>query len=492
MLLITEHACLSTCNVVSQLVPPQRVQEEPIIKPEHPWEALGVYFQGSVLKDGDTFRMWYSVIGEQRREQQYLGYAESSDGVHWHKVLRREWGFGKWPETNVLYGKNFNISAPNVHFYHEPRAGYQYFCVFDSRIEQHENQYVNRKVPYSGPGDRARLMRHPNFTPDFDWKKYFNASTYRAVYLADSQDGLNWEPSDARFGIPGQSDGDHTVVWDPVRKYYRMYFRDNRLDENGERIRQVMTATSTDTVEWSEPQLCLESDAIDDPRVNQIHGMTVTYYDGIFIGLVQMLEIKEETPSWNPLLPFERGRFSVQLAVSYDGVRFHRVADRAEYFGTGTPGGFDGGMVRCGGQWVFDGDHMLMYYDGRSVEHSPKENEPYIVGIGVAQSPRDRFAGLTPRDSSRPGYLVVTLPENTSTLTLNCEVPDGATVTASLRHPDGSRVLSFSDEECVPITHGGFRAPLRWKTQENLPHLSGPLHLRLRLTGASSIYAMNS
>lgn len=31
--------------------------------------------------------MWYSAIGERRREQQYLAYAESEDGVTWRDGL---------------------------------------------------------------------------------------------------------------------------------------------------------------------------------------------------------------------------------------------------------------------------------------------------------------------------------------------------------------------------------------------------------------------
>jgi len=345
-------------------------------------------------------------------------------------------------------------------------------------------------------------MRPPNFPPGFDWLKYYpnQGQTYRAVYVADSADGYRWEPQDARFAIPGQSDGDHTVVWDPASRLYRMYFRDNRVDENGRRIRQVVTATSPDTVEWSEPRLCLESDAIDDPRVNQIHGMTVTHRDGLFIGLVQVMEIEEEIVQWNPLAPAERARFHVQLAVSLDGVRFHRVADRGEYFGTGEEGRFDCGMVRSGGQWVFDGDRMLMYYDGRPYRHAPKDPKASglpadgcsrVVGIGVAEAPCDRFAGLTPRDLSRPAHVVVCLPQGARSLTLNCDVDEGASITASLRRPDGCRVLGWTDDDCVLVRQGGLRVPLAWNTGPSLPAVEGPLHLRLRLQGRCAAHAIN-
>ena len=500
MLLVSRCLCHASQNVTERLHPPVRLQREPILRPEHPWEARGVYFQGSVLKDGDTFRMWYSAIGQKRREEQYCGYAESRDGLHWEKPLSRERPCREWPETNVVYGQNFNIAAPNVHFYAQPRGGHRFFMSFDSRIEQHQFQFVP-KVGGLTEADKRRYMRHPNYTPDFDWRKFWpnDQQTYRALYFADSTDGLRWEPVDARFGIAGMSDGDHTVAWDPAARLYRIYFRDNRIDDNGARIRQVVTATSPDTVEWSAPRLCLESDAIDDPRVNQIHGMTVTQRDGVFIGLIQMMEIHQEAVAWNPLTPFEFARFHVQLAVSADGVRFHRVGERGEFFGTsGQEGTFDYGMVRCGGQWVFDGDRMLMYFDGRPYEHGQSDKQRAAggdglstdVGIGVAESPMDRFAGLTPLDASRPGHVVVALPEGARALALNCEVPEGAQITASLRRPDGCRVLTHTDDLCLPIRRSALRAPLQWKGQSALPQDIGPLHVRLRLTGAATAYAI--
>ena len=501
MLLISRALCHATQNVREVLHPPRRLQTAPILKPEHPWEARGVYFQGSVLKDGPLFRMWYSAIGQRRRDEQFCAYAESPDGLHWTKPLSPDRPCRDWPATNVVYGRDFNIAAPNIHFYAEPRDGYRYFMAFDSRIEQHRLQFVPKHGGLT-EADRRRYMRHPAWTPDLDWQKYWpnDGQTYRALYLADSRDGLHWEPADARFAIPGQSDGDHTVIWDPARRLYRIYFRDNRVDENGARVRQVMIAASRDTVDWSPRELCLESDAIDDPRVRQIHGMTVTWHDGLYIGLIQMMEIHHELPGWNPLTPFECARFHVQLAVSADGLRFHRIAERAEFFGTGDPGAFDHGMVRCGGQWVFDGDRMLMYYDGRPYEHGQIQKDPSgalklagdgcttDVGIGVAESPRDRFAGLAPLDPAQPGHIVVALPEGTRELRLNCALDRGE-ITASLRHPDGCLLRTHTDQTCLPLRTGGLNVPLTWSTGP-LPPSPAPIHLRLTLKGNATVYAL--
>ncbi len=52
----------------------------PILKPSQAWEDL--VMQPSVLKTGDTWRMWYSTYG---RKPRVTGCATSTDGIHWNK-----------------------------------------------------------------------------------------------------------------------------------------------------------------------------------------------------------------------------------------------------------------------------------------------------------------------------------------------------------------------------------------------------------------------
>jgi len=494
MLLCSRALCLASANVREVLCPPLRLHAAPVVRAEHPWEAKGVYLQGSVLREDDgRLRMWYSAIGERRREQQYVACAESTDGLHWTKPLRPELAHGDWPATNIVFGQRFNCAAPFVGRYAQPHEGFRYYMAFDSRIEQHQFQAVP-KLGGLTEDDRRRLQRHPAWTPDFPWEKYWPSQgmTYRATYFADSLDGLHWEPADGRFAIPGQADGDHPVVYDPVRQHYRIYFRSNRVDENGRRVRQVLTATSPDTVAWSTPELCLESDALDDPRVQQIHGMIVTLRHGLYVGLIQMMEILEELPSWNPLLPLERARFTAQLAVSADGVRFHRVGERGAYFAPGPEGAFDSGMIRPGSQWVEDGDRLLLYYDGRPYAHTPASGGDGLgteVGIGVATTPCDRFAGLAPLDLAEPGTVLVAVPPGTRQITANAQVPPGASLSAALYYPDGSRLLSHSHDRCAPCTGDQLAHRLAWDGDTALP--SGPLHLRLALRGPATVYALD-
>ena len=63
------------------------IRREIAIKPEHPWEKFGVSYMVA-FKDGDKFRAWYRVdagaFGKGKRRDM-TAYAESTDGIHWHK-----------------------------------------------------------------------------------------------------------------------------------------------------------------------------------------------------------------------------------------------------------------------------------------------------------------------------------------------------------------------------------------------------------------------
>ena len=66
---------------------------ETTIAPEYPWERLLAY--GSVLKEGETYHMWYGCrparplpeTGRAIAPGRYLCYARSSDGIRWEKPM---------------------------------------------------------------------------------------------------------------------------------------------------------------------------------------------------------------------------------------------------------------------------------------------------------------------------------------------------------------------------------------------------------------------
>ena len=63
------------------------VLPEPVLRPDAPADATGANIYGSVLRDGGVYRMWYQAWpGDwDGRDVGTVGYAESHDGLTWHK-----------------------------------------------------------------------------------------------------------------------------------------------------------------------------------------------------------------------------------------------------------------------------------------------------------------------------------------------------------------------------------------------------------------------
>src|ERR1051325_4881642 len=112
---------------------PSRDPQEPILRPEAPWDGQSVTPLHVVFDDERrTWRMWYqahdhNVAAERKRlgktkngnvgEPQpiYCCYSESADGIRWQRP-----NLGIYGETNIVF-KGFSEVAGNT-FIHRPDA----------------------------------------------------------------------------------------------------------------------------------------------------------------------------------------------------------------------------------------------------------------------------------------------------------------------------------------------------------------------------------
>ena len=89
---------------------PRKVAENPIIKPDRPWEGYLVLQPGSAIYDEEEqiFKLWYNTFGKSRNTdiREFLCYATSKDGIHWEK-----------PELGIVEFPRFQGQQ------HRPRLG---------------------------------------------------------------------------------------------------------------------------------------------------------------------------------------------------------------------------------------------------------------------------------------------------------------------------------------------------------------------------------
>jgi hypothetical protein len=424
-LFLDDDAISIARNIVRRLETPHRHQQNPLLVGQHPWEASWITLYGSVLSsESDTgFRMWYMALSGGARADQTMCYAESDDGIEWHKPMSSISPYPGCAKTNILLGPEVNIHGPCVLRHPDPDERRDRYLVFYDSYSR-----------YRPEEDRVQ-------------------NTARWTYTATSPDGIHWQPRKGNPALAGKSDTGQSVVWDPERKRFIAYMR-GVLDDNGTRIRCVRAATSNDFLHWEDETELLRSP---DPR-EQYHQFSVTRYGNLFVGLLSTFHIAdiystEEYPI------FEEGTCDAQLMVSRDGLRWQQVAGGSPFLPLGSAGEWDSRWITTASQFLFHDDQIWIYYAGTGRTRS----EGHDCKIGLAQLPRDRFVALAPKDPEREAMVELKPrhcdPED---LLLNANAEDGE-IRVELCSFSGNPLAGFTREDCQPIYADSLDHAVRWQ-----------------------------
>ena len=180
-----------------------------------------------------------------------MAYAESRDGgVTWTKP---EFDFYLWE------GKKTNIVWPGRHQAHGPSV-------------------------FRDPDDPDPARRYKLFTADYG--SFDNPEDPVAIQrgrsgidVAFSRDGIHWTPSPRNPVISDfSSDTGHCAFWDAESGRYIAYVRMRP------KPRHVGRTESTDFENWTLPQRVYMPGPEDRKRGWQYYSMSVTPYEGIYIG----------------------------------------------------------------------------------------------------------------------------------------------------------------------------------------------------------------
>jgi len=453
-------------RVVNQ---PRKHPNNPVLVGDHPWEARAVSVYGTAMYDArrKRFRMWYLCIpgpppsgckwlevGGYRRVTHctLLAYAESEDGVHWVKPVLGQLSFEGSKQNNLIDIGMDNPEGVSVLFDpHDPDPQRRYKALFWDR----------RLTPPDDPaGVDQRLAAVPKQPPGYTAEQLRGG-----MWAAFSADGIRWKTVGPV--MPVHSDTSHAVLWDArIGKYVAF----SRFGFG----RQIARAESADFLHWSRPKLVLHTDVLDGPG-GQIYGMPTDFYEGLYLGMFWMYH--EGTTA----------KIDTQLAVSRDGIHWHRVADRQTFLPNGPEGSRDDGMARVATRYILrprgpqgEGETIYLYYSMVNGPHrSPKFPKPvrkYRPAIGLATLRRDGFVSLDASD--QPGTLL-TRPFQLlgSELYVNLDTNRGALRVAVL-DPSGRPYPGFGAS--LPLAADTTRARVRWAGAE-LARLRGKI-IQLRFT----------
>ena len=459
-LFLDDYLVAERQNVTWRIHPARKHPANPLLAPEQAWEGTVALTHGSVIRDGDTLRMWYlSNPG--------FSYAESDDGIHWVKPKLDLFEIdGK--KTNIVLRRDAKEGDPNaIPFLYNAQG-----VMKDPRDPDPDRRYkmgfVSIHRDYKGPREDV-----------------FHKGQRRGLGVAASPDGFHWKLVD-NWATEAVCDGPDHWMFDPARQRWVLYGRTKfrpadvaamcLMDDWCKRSwwgRSVTRIESDDFVKWdlTEPgtgPVVMTADSRD-PIGTEIYSMHVFPYESVYIGLMQVFHNQPE-----------RCYLDVQLAVSRDGVKFTRVVNRAAFIPLGGVGEWDRfNHSLANNDPIVVGDELWFYYSGRTYRHGPyKGPDKGVSGgrIGVATIQRDRFVSV---GASFDGGEILTrrMKLAGTTIHLNAKSDYGEIVVEVLSKDDSLIARS------KPIQADALDIPIEWETGD-LNEVNSPITLRITLKNA--------
>ena len=406
---------------------------EVVITHDAPWEGSTSYYH-VVFQDGSLYRMYYrgSEWDEEADDQLHYAacYAESRDGIHWTK-----------PELGL----------------HEFNGSKQNNIIFTGRGRQN-----------FAPLKDA----NPGCSPDARYKAFAGVGGDGGIWTFKSPDGIHWSPlSDGPVITQGAFDSGNLTFWDTSRNRYVDFHRGFRND-----YRDVLTCTSTDFQNWTEPVFLEYPDA---PPEHLYTNAIVPYYRAphIFIGFP-----KRFLPSRNPTGHFKTGTSDVLLMSSRDGRTFRRWAEPV------IPE--DAPEDRAGNR----SNYMawgLLPTPGNDREYSVYASENYLSRTPTRlRRFTYRLDGFVALRGGEQGGQLTTKPMKVAggQLEVNYLARPGGYVRAEIQDAEGQPLAGFAAEDCEPLKGDQIARVVSWRGDKQGPFTQNPVRVRFDVKDAD-VYA---
>ncbi len=378
---------------VRKVQQPQRLQAQPVLRPDRSWEGTSVQSKISVLYDEeeDLFKMWYFTVDIASYRKGgggiYVCYATSKDGIRWER-----------PELSLVPIEG--AAANNIVFptREMPSAwGFDPWGVIKDPKETDPARRYKFGMYQQRPSPADSDIETPNMNRE--QKNRARKKLMRAIedkhgmYAAFSPDGIHWTLGTEMLVARGGDAG--SLVYDPLSQSYLAVTRryetimDHYILEWRKYRRVIALSSSPDFVRWSPLDTVLKPDDFDDPG-DQMYVMTPLAYGNQYLGLVTMLHSSTELGT-------------VQLASARDLKHWRRVGRRQAFLPVGPPGSWDGAWVSLAGNpVVLKGDRLYFWYSGKSQAHGTEGMAR--AAIGVATLRKDGFVAM--RSGIRGGELM--------------------------------------------------------------------------------------
>ena len=454
-----------------------KVRPEPVLgpTPDNPRapDAVAAHFYGTVLHDGDRYRMWYYPCSfkcspaEVPRDaslawlsenivQGPVCYAESDDGVQWRKPSLRQVRFQGSRDNNAI---------------------------------------ALSKLPIEGV---TLIKDEDDPDPQRRYKMVFNCAHPGGFYTfrtATSPDGIGWS---VQRGFP-------VAAFVEQASFYRhngLYIVNAQgrvpvtmSEGGGECGRQGVAWVSPDFREWL-PE-CAESFFLAEPPRPEDRG-TVKPYDQVHLGVgaaslgnvaVGLYCVWHNRPSGGDWLGMGMTSGDLGLVTSHDGVSFREPVKGHIYLSRRdspvTPpvsAGAGHETILCQANGILNVGDETRIYHGRW--RNPAMARDYYGEVALATLPRDRWGalGLFPGQAEGSAWSApLALPRSGGALFLNVDGPTGVRVEIGDERFSLLRPFSGANAGRLSGSDGGLRCRVDWRGAR-LSRLAGKtVRLRVRL-----------
>jgi len=408
----------------AKLVAHQPEAQEAVIACEEPWEGnMSAYF--TLFQDGELFRMYYrgshwDIAAKQEAHPEFTCYAESRDGLSWTKPKLGLFEFNGSKENNIVW------TGDGTHCF----------------------------TPFKD--------QNPDCLADAKYKA-LSGIPKRSLHAYQSADGIRWKRIRSEPVITeGAFDSQNLAFWDTERKCYVDYHR-----TKADGVRHIMTATSSDFLNWTKPVLLEFGDA---PSEHLYTNAIQQYARAPHLLIGFPTRFQPKTQQVEPV-----------FMTSRDGLRFKRWPDAL--IPITAPAERDGNRSN----YMTWG---LLQLPGRPNELSVYATERYYAGPGSRVRRftfrTDGFVSI--HAESKSELLTKPVIFTGKQLTLNFKTAATGSVRAELQGASGKPIPGFALADCKALQGDAIDQPATWPA--DLSKLSvQPVRIRFVLENAD-LFAM--
>lgn len=445
---------------------------EQVIVADQPWESGGIGAYNTVLKVGNEYRFYYSVLSSGLDKSKWIKPPEGNPFPPIWLCLATSRDGKVWKKPNLGIVEFAGSKANNI--------------VFPSKASWNEAGHVFIDTK---PG----VLAEEKFKMTCRWDGP-DGSYWNHEYTLKSHDGLSWAPLSDEPAFK-ESDTGNVGFWDDRIGRYVVYVRlnqpekgrpDARTDGSSPAHRHVARCETDDLIHWGERKAVLSFDRIDPPGLDLYNSAAFKYpwADKVYLIFPGAYWHFPEPPQGQYT---NDGIVDIRLATSRDGIHF-RYPSRSPFVPLGLEGDFDDGAMYMTLGMIRQGGELWMFYTGYDYEHrhSPAPRHK----VGVISRLILRLDGFVSADAPYKGGELTTVPLvfDGKSLELNVQTSVAGHVLVELLH-NGEPVKGYSAADADPIKGNFIAKTVTWNDQKDVSSLVGqPVQVRFVMRDAK-LYA---